>query len=40
MTGKDKVEVSRFFKPEGGGNRGGHRYKFFKPRVKSKVKSN
>ena len=40
MTGIDKVEVSRFFKLEGGGNRRGHRYKFFKPRVKSKVKSN
>ena len=40
MTGMDKVEVSRFFTLEGDGNRRGHRYKLFKPRVESKVKSN
>ena len=40
LTGMDKVEVSRFFKLEGDGNRRGHRYKLFKPRVESKVKSN
>ena len=37
MTGIDEVEVSLFFKLEGGGNRRGHR--LFKP-VESKVKSN
>ena len=40
MTGMDKVEVMRFFKLEGDSNRRGHRYKLFKPRVESKVKSN
>ena len=39
MTGMDKVEVMRFFKLEGDGNRRGHRYKLFKPRVESKSNS-